>query len=516
MREEQAVEERKLQKVRELAKLALDDLFFFNQYILGNGSVMNEELHREMCDFASGYRDFKNGKKKRLLMEPRFTLKSTCVTIAYTLQQMAKNPNCRILISSENLSQAKSFLASIKGHCETNERYRDLCKLLYGKSPVPLSKLDEKWTSTELVSPLRTDRSIKEPTVSTAGVDVVKVGQHYDIVIMDDPVSNNNTTTREQMEKVITNYKLILSLLDPGGQLIIIGTRYDYGDLYGYIIENNAQFFDILIRSAWKKDGTLTYPEKLTEEFLSEQKISQGGYLFSCQYLNNPVPRDDATFRWDYFREWMGEFDTAQNLLRIEELRKFTSETQHEVISGKESLPVNVFLTIDPAVSATEQSDPTAMVVTAVDRENRLFVIEYINERLPGMKFYDSLFRLIEKYRPRRVGVETSAFQKSLIYTIRDEMRKRNTFFTLEELKADKDKVRRIEALQPRYEAGQIYLKKGMDELKYQMVNFPRTVHDDIIDALAYQLQIIFPKRKERDPDERKRRDDYIFKLTRY
>ncbi|MCR4260723.1 MAG: hypothetical protein NUV96_00030, partial [Candidatus Colwellbacteria bacterium] len=358
-------EEKQLRKTEELVKASLNDLFFFNQYILDNGKVMNEVLHREMCDFASSYRDSKGSKNKKLLLEPRGTLKSTCVTVAYPLQLMLKYPDIRILIDSEKSTISKNFLASIKGHIETNPKFRDLSKYLYGKYPNPNTNKEEKWTSTEIVSAIRQNKSIKEPTISCGGVDVVKVGMHYDIIIVDDPVSDNNTGTREQIEKVIQHYKLLLSLLEPNGKLIIIGTRWDFGDLYGYIIDNHAKYFDILIRKAVLSDGSLLYPERLSHAFLEEQKESQGSYIFSCQYLNEPIPREDATFRWDHFREWIGSYENDK--LQISSQRKYTGESTSVEEEGMKTKLVNIFMTVDPAISQSTTADFTAIVVCGVD-----------------------------------------------------------------------------------------------------------------------------------------------------
>ena len=92
-------------------------------------------------------------------------------------------------------------------------------------------------------------------------------------------------------------------------------------------------------------------------------------------------------------------------------------------------------------------------------------------------------------------------------------MRRRGVFFTFDELKADSNKEGRIMTLQPRYEAGVLFIKKGMEDLRYQLTNFPRTTHDDIIDALAYQLQLIFPKREKR---EKPKRTQYRFSIAGY
>jgi predicted phage terminase large subunit-like protein len=470
---------------------------------------MNEKLHREMCDFVSSYRDWVGSKNKKLILEPRGSLKSTCVTIAYPLQLILKYPNIRILIDSEKLNNSKAFLSSIKGHIESNEKYRQLSEVLYGKTPQPSD--EEKWTASEIVSSLRTDRSIKEPTISCGGVDVVKVGMHYDYIFVDDPVSDNNSATREQIEKVINHYRYLLSLLEPNGKLIIIGTRYDFGDLYGYVIENAGQHFDILIRKAIQSDGTLLYPERLTKEFLEEQRISQGSWIFSNQYQNEPLPREDAPFSWINYHEWTGEYSNGQ--IMPKELRKYKSEFGYDELEKESTILVNVFMTIDPAVSEAATADYTAIVVCGVDNKNRLFVLDYVNEHIAGKKFWDKIFDMYEKYQPRRFGVETTAFQKSLNYSMKDEMRRRNVFFIFDELKSDENKQRRVLTLQPRYEAGMIFIKKGMEDLRYQLTNFPRTTHDDLIDALAYQMQLIFPKRENK---EHIKKHNYRFSITGY
>lgn len=458
---------------------------------------MNEKLHKEMCDFVTSYREWKGSKQKKLILEPRGSLKSTCVTVALPLQLILRQPNIRILIDSEKLTNSSKFLGSIKGHIEGNEKYRMLSQYLYGRYPNPNTNKEEKWTSTEIVSTLRTDKSIKEPTISCGGVDVVKVGMHYDVIIMDDPVSDNNTGTKEQIDKVIQHYKLALSLLEPNGKLIIIGTRWDYGDLYGYIMDNHTRFFDVLIRKAIQHDGTLLFPERLTKDFLEEQKVSQGNYLFYCQYYNEPTPREDATFRFNEFREWEGEY--VEGMLVVKTTRRFTGENSSIEVEKDKQKMVNVFMTIDPAISEAATADYTAIVVCGIDEDNKIYVLDYVNERLAGQRFWDEVFRMYLKYHPKKWGLEMTAFQKNLSTNLNEEMRRRNSFIMRpEELKPLGEKESRIStSLQPRYEAGALIVKKGMNDLKYQMINFPRTTHDDLIDALSYIVQIAYPKKRK-------------------
>jgi hypothetical protein len=56
-----------------------------------------------------------------------------------------------------------------------------------------------------------------------------------------------------------------------------------------------------------------------------------------------------------------------------------------------------------------------------------------------------------------------------------------------------KSKANRIKALQPYFENGKIYYRKEHSELIDQTTMYPRTRHDDLIDALASVLQVMSP-----------------------
>ena len=77
-------------------------------------------------------------------------------------------------------------------------------------------------------------------------------------------------------------------------------------------------------------------------------------------------------------------------------------------------------------------------------------------------------------------------------------MRRRNIFLPIVELKADRSKSERIEGLIPRYANGTIYHLEQCpfrENLEEELMRYPVGKHDDIIDALAYGLQIAHQSR---------------------
>jgi predicted phage terminase large subunit-like protein len=426
-------------KTLQVKNKALNDLFFFSKEILCY-DLIREKPHRELCIFLN------KPKKKKLILLPRGSFKSTIATIAYPLWMLMYDPNLRILISSETFGQSKTFLTAIKDHIERNEVFRAIFGDAKGGDAV--------WRQEEITIRGRT-RVAREPSIGVSGVGQTRVGMHYDIIILDDVVSNNNINTPEQIQKTINHYKLLLSILEPNSTLIIIGTRYHFADLYGHILENEPDNFDMLIRAAIE-GGKLYFPSRLTKKYLDEQKKSQGNQHFANQYLNNPVDQDSAMFKlkWiRYFRE------------------------------GPER--VRKYILIDPASTDSKTSDFTGIIICGVDPDNNIFVYEAINNKSTIGEMISLIFEKVLEYKVYEdgcVALEVNANQQTYQYIFQEEMKKRKFFFPITELRPNstRSKASRIKGLQPWFENGKIYLKEEQQELIDQITMYPRTRHDDL------------------------------------
>jgi len=464
------------------------NLFEFNKEILkvevGDGREELAPFHQELCEFVGNH----DGKKFKLILLPRGHLKSTLVTVGYSLQRIAENPSVRILIGNATHSMATAFLGQIKKHLEFNKTFREMYGDLVGK---------EKWSEAMVTVKKDDDEAFaaKEATVTAFGVGGNLTSQHYDLMILDDLVNRENINTKEQMEKVKTYYRDALDLLEPKGELIVIGTRWHYDDLYGWIMnpENDLiHRFDLMKKKAvWKEEGseeqTFLFPEKFTPEVLKDLREQKGSYEFSCQYLNEPVDDESATFRKSWFKYY-----------------------EPDDLKGK---IMNKYIMVDPAISMEKRSDFTAIVTCGVDLHNNIYVLDIVREKMIPNQIIHKLFELDEVHHPQKVGLEMVAFQKTLQYALEDEMRLQGHFLPVTELKADHrtSKELRIRALQPRYEMGTIYhpkYGKNIDYLEDELMRFPKGQHDDIVDALAYVLQLLsVPKRRKKA----KSRSNYLY-----
>jgi phage terminase large subunit-like protein len=232
--------------------------------------------------------------------------------------------------------------------------------------------------------------------------------------------------------------------------------------------------------------GKLLFPSRLSWKTLKKLKDQQGSYHFSAQYMLNPVPEESATFR--------GEF-------------KYYDETD---IRG---LQLNKFITIDPAVSESKNADFSAMVCVGVDANNDWYLLDIWREQCQPSRLIDQIFFWDTKWKPISVGIETTAFQKTLRYFIYDSMKQKNHFLPLKELThTDQSKDQRIKGLQPRYETASVFHNKYipfMDYLEDELKRFPKGKNDDIVDALASQLELAFPPKSHEERKNHKRGSVY-------
>lgn len=394
---------------------------------------------------------------------PRGHLKSWIVTKGWAIQQVLKNPDMRVLIVNATEENAVKFMRTIARFLGRGS----LMSQIFGQFESAV------WNQNELV--IRQRKAVLDaPTFMASGLQKTLTSQHYDLIIADDLVEPDNVRTKEQREKVHDFYLSLFDLLEPKGRLVVIGTRYHQDDLYSKILEENSLHgnWSLFIRSCYREDGSILFPEKFTQAQLDDIK-KKSFYHFSTQYLNNPIDPENADFR----KDWIKYYEVST------------------------SPPSSLYLTIDPAVSLSKDADWSAFVVCGMYSDRRIRVVDRVRKRCVPSELVDTVFELVEKWRLHRVGIETFAFQKTLKYDIQRQQRERGIFFSIDELgkrhtgrgEPILSKEARIRRLQPYFEQGLVEIRSDMQDLADELLAFPRGKNDDLIDALAYQLDYLVP-----------------------
>ena len=431
----------------------LKDLYFFNKYILETDKrrqdLLVDHVHGEWAEW------YKKSKTRiKMILVPRSTFKSTFFTVGRTIQAICQDRNSRVLIANATLANAQKFVGEMKDQVRKNETL----KKLYGEFYEP--KL--RWNEDEF-DVMGKGLGSKEANVTAVGVGGNLVSQHYSHIICDDLVNNENSSTRYQADKVIDWWKKAFSLLDYDGEMIIIGTRWSYYELYSWIQEKFSEKIDVYIRGAYKDDGKLYFPELLNEEKLKELRGLQGSYIFSAFYLNDPVDESSALIKKSQIKYW-GEGDA--------------------VLPGN----LNVFSVCDPAVSQAETADESSIITVGVDTDNNWWILETRSGQWTTYELIEQLFAVHAQWKPITMTLEVIGQAQGIMLPIHDEEERRKIYLPLVEITSRpqiKKEIRIRSVLQPRFERGKVFIKRDMFDLEEQIIHFPRSKRDDMIDALT-------------------------------
>jgi predicted phage terminase large subunit-like protein len=456
----------------QLRERAKSSLYFLAKGVLGFDKLA--PLHLEVCNFLE------HPKLRKLIVLPRGHYKTTLASISYPIWLSINDPNVRVLIASSTSTNAQKIMSLVRAKWERCEMLRWLFPELV---PDPQRF---KWTDASAC--ISRTKDWPESTYEAIGAGGTAVSRHYDVIIEDDLVNEDHLINKEQMDKVIDwhQYKEALFVNPAKGNNPLIGTRWAHYDLIQWAMDNELDRVRY-VRSS-RENGTPIFPEEYTIQELDRLLSVMGTYKFSCQYLNDPTADTGRKFE----EKWLRYFENYPD--------------------G----PYNYYITCDPATSVfkaggqvARDSDYTALVGIAVSKDNHIYVDDVQVERFGMDEFIYELFRMVETYQLRtgvapRVGIETNAFQRALLFPIREEMKRSGTYFRVEELKASRASTKqlRILALQPYFANGAISLRKAQTALLHEYRLFPLAKHDDALDALAYAVQLAKPAHERKLPQE--------------
>lgn len=461
------IDQAQAEEIRELLKKSL---FFLCRDFLGYKDW--DKVHDDVERFL------RKPARKKALMLPRGHLKTSFVTIGYTIQQILKNPNTRILIGNGVWDIARSFLSEIKAQLEGSQ-----LKYLFGEFQ------SARWNADEIIVKQRT-KPLKEPTVATTGVEAETTGGHYDIIILDDLIGLQNSQTSEQRSKVKRFRRSMINLLEPGGLLIEIGTRWHLDDTFSEIFEKEMKYYNVMVKKVTEDDGAgkqrLIFPKHFAKKF---DDVKKDWTMTDDPYCMDYVDHLKASMPLDEFSaQYLNEPFSAESQLFKPEMFKYWGERPKDLFIG---------MAVDLAISEARTADETAIVVCGMDKDWKLYILDYLKGQWRPSVVIDNIFEMRNRWKPNTVGLETNGFQKTIKLAAEDEMRRRREYFTIEEIKTgpERSKSERIKTLEPFYRNGNVFhasWMKGKD-LEVQLQTFPKGKRDDIIDATSMCLPLLYP-----------------------
>lgn len=453
--------------VEEMRSIAKKDLYFFSKGVLGY-DWFHKDIHMPVCRLLEDM-----SRPELLIVLPRGFQKTTLCTICYPIWRAINNPEIRILLAQNTATNADAKLNVIRSIFEGNQIFRKLFpELLPTKSCV--------WKTGSLCVP-RT-RTPPESTFESTGMGAGIVGRHYDEVIEDDTVAPDADDmdqkfaipTKDAIEKAIGFHNSLASIVDNTlvRNSVVVGTRWAEDDLIEHIEKTMGSDVSVLQRAAKENEkgepdvkGRPTFPSRFPEEVLRKLEKRWGPYMYSCLYQNKPIRSEDMIFKPEWIRYY--ETEPAQ-------LDKYTT----------------VDLANDPTNLQSSDPDYTVVLTAGKDpRTGRIFILEVTRERCDPGRQVELVFQHHQRWNPRTVGIPKVAYEQSLDYWLKEEMRRRGVFFPVTLLGyGTRSKELRIQGLQPVFSSASVFVRTHQNDLVEELLKFPNGSHDDVIDALSMQL----------------------------
>lgn len=304
-------------------------------------------------------------------------------------------------------------------------------------------------------------------------------------IIIDDPHKDRAEAESETVRESVWEYyrSTLYSRLEGYGAVIIIMQRWHTDDLVGKVKEESARLkaaggaydeWEIINFPAVaeedeyfrgqliRKQGEPLWPSKFPLDVLENIKQTSGIYNWVSQYMQDPIATEAQEFKEFYFKYF------EEQELTHKRLRYYTL--------------------VDPAISQKTSADNTVVVTIAkeVDGPNIYRVREDAGHFTPEQTL-QLIFAHQADYRSE-VAIEVVQYQMALKYSVIEEQRKRQIYFTVHEIKSSTNKESRIRGLLPLYSAGVIHHRRGDVEYERELLAFPRGRRDDRIDAMSQWL----------------------------
>lgn len=453
-----------------------NDLFFLIYFILGKQFI--NDSYRVAYWWVNAIREFEEGPDSGTLdLWFRGSGKSTVITVAETIQDILKRPWERIGIFAYARPLAMAFLREIKTILETNDLLKAYFPdILYQE---PKKQAVEMW-SLESGIAVKRPQPAKEATVEAWGlIDSQPIGRHFTKLVYDDVVTRDSVQTSARIAKVLETFQLSLNLTAQEYRTRFIGTRYDFGDLYGWMegkAESGAIDLTIRKRPIYTEDATGERDYNLFTQEEVEQKLEEmGEFVFSAQNLLNPVDPKTQPFRRQLARYWT-ELPPAQ------------------ILSVMPKVLIGDMASWDRLGKAEGHRDDSALIVIGRGvRENDEGYWYILEAQIGRFNFYDMVDMIFESNRRWKWDVgyfEEEKLSVVMQETLTREMATRWPLRIRGLSHQNRSKDMRIQALKPTYDQGLILFHPEQTDLLEQFWQYPKSKRRDGLDVVAYARDV--------------------------
>jgi len=406
--------------------------------------------HKEIAD---KFDKIAQGKIKRLIinMPPRHT-KSEFASFLLPAWMVGRKPDLKIIQTTHTTELAIRFGRKAKTLIDSPE-YQSVFNTTLRED----SQAAGKWETEQ------------GGEYYAAGVGSAITGRGADLLIIDDPHSEQDAMNPEALEKAYEWYTSgPRQRLQPGGAIVVVMTRWSLKDLTGALINSQknlkADKWEVVEFPAIMPSGKPIWPQYWKKKELEGVKASLTVGKWNAQWMQNPTSEEGSIIKREWWRMWE---------------RSSIPPLQHIIQS------------YDTAFSKKETADYSAITTWGVfypddDSPANLILLDAHKERLEFPELRKEALEQYKYWKPDTVIIEAKASGQPLTY----ELRKIGIPVINFTPSKGQDKFSRVASVAPMFESGIIWApdERYADEVIEECASFPYGDHDDLVDSTTQAL----------------------------
>lgn len=485
------------------------DLFTFARVM--NPTYMYGDIHEEVFSWLSD----PNASERQLLLLPRGHLKSHCIAV-YCAWIITKNPWITIVYLASQEDLGKAQLYAIK-QIMTSDTYLQLWPSMFSEESANIKGERGAWSAFafDVDHPDRKRRKVRDHTMIVKTVKSNAQGLHCDGLVYDDVVVPQFASTQTGRTELSRSLGYFNSILNPGGWIKAVGTRYDPSDAYQSMIDasypvwdentgeevGQVKLWDVLekvVEDSIDRSGRGLYLWPRTESpatgesygfdinTLSKIKASyvahEGLINFYSQYYNDPNAPGTERISRDKF-----QYYDPKNI-KVSEERVYYNRQY-----------LRVYCAMDVAWTDKDTSDFTAIAVIGIDKDGYIYVLDVDRFKTTDfLEYYERVQQLQLIWKFRRMLVETNAGGYLVAQEIEKFVRRNGGSLVVDRRpstgRLGSKEERWASVLEPRYDSKSVFHKRGgLTQVLEEELVAARPKNDDLKDALCAAISIAVP-----------------------
>lgn len=434
---------------------------------------------RELQAVADGETD------RLLLFLPPGSAKSTYASVLFPAWWLAQGDNQAIIAASHTAMLAEGFSRRVRGLVQEHS-----ATLGIGVA----NEAVELWSTT------------RGGQYRAAGVGGAITGFRASLSLNDDLVKSRADADSETYRDRTWEWWMndLSTRLKPGAPVIVIGTRWHQDDIYGRLLERQADKWKVLSLPAlaegpsdplgrtpgqplWADDG-YGYADDL-----ALKKATSDARTWSALFQQNPVPDNGSYFK----AEWLRPVPT---------------------LPPRSSL--RIFMGSDYAVTANG-GDHTAHVVLGVDSDDKLYVVDVWRGQTSSDVWIEAWCDLVLQWKPMGAAEENGQIRGAIGPWLDRRQRERRAYCARTQFPTKGDKAIRAQSIRGRCALGGLYIPSDAPwraDFEAELLSFPAGKWDDQVDALSLAgqlLDVMLPPPSAKPPAEPKDPWDRAFARSR-